>query len=187
MSQLTFRLAAAFAAATALLLAGCTGDDPIVLPGPDPTTAPVFASDEDALAAAEVAYGEYLRASAEITKKDGDDPKSIAPFVTENYLPELLASFADLRSAKKHFVGEITFDHLELQQYSDDLVGPATVAVYLCLDLTAARVNDSTGADVTPDRPVHVPLEVTLETIDRDPELLLASSESWTGEDFCKN
>jgi len=186
MSQLTFRLAAALAAATALLLAGCTGDDPIVLPGPDPTTAPVFATDEDALAAAEVAYGEYLRASAEITKKDGDDPKSIAPFVTENYLPELLEGFTELHDSKRYIDGSIAFDGLELQQYSDDLSSSAIVSVYLCLDVSDARVRDASGEDVTPDRPNVVPLELSFESIDRDPELLLASSESWTGENFCE-
>ena len=186
MSQLTFRVVAALAVTTALLLAGCSGDAPIVLPKPDPTSAPVFATDEDALAAAEVAYGEYLKASAAITKKNGEDPKSIAPFVTDDYLPELIEGFTDLRKAKRHIEGNIAFDNLQLQQYGDDLSNPATVAIYLCLDVTNARVKDAEGADVTPDRPNVVPLELTFETIDRDPELLLDSSEAWTGEDFCE-
>jgi hypothetical protein len=40
-----------------LVLAGCTQPDPMPTPPPTPSASPVFASDEEALAAAEEAYG----------------------------------------------------------------------------------------------------------------------------------
>jgi len=188
MSQLTFRLAAALAAATALLLAGCTGDDAIVLPGPDPTTAPVFATDEDALAAAEVAYGEYLRASDAITAKNGADPNTIGEYVHSEYLPEVLEVFENYRVEGLVTEGVIAFDSVDLQQYSDDLVGPVTITFYVCLDVTRARLLDAEGDDVTPpERDDRVPLEVSMESAERTSELLVKSSELWTGADFCEN
>jgi len=186
MSQLTIRLAAAFAAATALLLAGCTGDDPIVLPGPDPTTAPVFATDEDALAAAEVAFGEYLRASAEISVPDGLEPDTVRPFVTEDYFEEVLASFEKYRAENRFTEGVPNVTEATLQQYQDPMTGPAQVVVYLCLDISEARVVDDVGNDITPaDRVDRVPLEVNFVTNQRTETLLVDSSEPWTGEDFC--
>jgi len=188
MSQLTFRVAAALAVATALLLAACTGDAPIVLPKPDPTTAPVFATDEDALAAAEVAYGEYLKASDAITAKDGADPNTIGEYVHSEYLPEVLESFEDLRTDHLHSQGRLGFDGMTLQQYTDDLSNPATISVYVCVVATNARLLDEDDEDVTPvERDDRVPLEVTFQTEERQPSLLIRSSDLWTGADFCES
>ncbi len=46
-----------------LVLTGCTPGDEVVVPDPEPTVEPMFATDEEALAAAEEAYGAYLAAS----------------------------------------------------------------------------------------------------------------------------
>ena len=188
MSQLTFRLAATLALASALLLAGCTSDRPIVLPGPAPTTAPVFATDEDALAAAEVAYGEYLKASDAITAKNGADPNTIGEYVDSDYLPEVLDSFQKLRDDRLHSRGKLSFDRMTLQQYSDDLESPATISVYLCVVATGVRLFDVHEKDVTPaNRDDRVPLVVSFKTEERETNLLIESSELWTGTDFCEN
>lgn len=187
MPQLTHLTASALALAAILLLPGCTGDAPVVLPSPESSTAPVFATDEEALAAAEAAYGEYLAASNAINAKNGKDPKTIAPFVHADYLPELLDEFDEFREANRHVEGEVTFDSAELQQYSDDLDNPAEVAIYLCLDVSGARLIADDGADVTPQRNERLPLEAVLVTVDREPNLVLKSSELWTGGDFCEN
>jgi len=188
MSQLTFRVVAALAVTTALLLAGCSGDAPIVLPKPDPTTAPVFATDEDALAAAEVAYGEYLKASDAITAKDGADPNTIGEYVHNEYLPEVLESFEDLRSDNLHSEGKLAFEGMTLQQYTDDLSNSATISVYVCVVATDARLLNENNEDVTPvERDNRVPLEVTFQSEERQPNLLIRSSELWTGADFCES
>ena len=184
MPQLSHPAALALVAA-ALLLSGCTGDAPVVLPSPQSSIAPVFASDEEALAAAEEAYGRYLAASDAINAKNGEDPQTIAPFVHPDYLPELLAEFESFRTNKTYVEGNVEFDSIELQQYSDDLDGPAQVAVYLCLDVTKARLMSEDDEDITPNRNDRLPLEVVLETKDREPNLLIKSGELWTGEDFC--
>jgi len=188
MPQLTHLTASALAIAAILLLPGCTGDAPIVLPSPESSTAPVFATDEEALAAAEVAYGEYLEASNAITGKKAADPQDIAPHIHPEYLPEILDSIQDLREKRLHSSGPLTVDSVTLQQYEDDLQGPVTVAVYLCVDASNARLLNESKEDVTPaNRADRVPLEVTFESEERTSNLLMKSSDMWTGDDFCES
>ena len=185
MPQLTRPAALALVAAAALLLSACTGQPPVVLPSPQSSTAPVFASDEEALAAAEVAYGEYLAASDAINAKNGKDPQTIAPYVHHDYLPELLEEFESVKASRTYVAGNVSFDSIELQQYSDDLESPANIVVYLCLDVTSARLMSENGKDITPSRSDRLPLEVGFETDGRSRSLLVKSGELWTGEDFC--
>jgi len=157
-----------------------------VLPTPQSSTAPIFASDEEALAAAEAAYGEYLAASDAINAKDGNDPQSIAPFVHAEYLPTVLEEFESFESRGLSEKGNLSFDSMELQQYEDALSGPARVVVYVCVDASETRVIDKKGDDVTsPDRRTRVPLEVVFETDERMKDLLIFASDVWSGEDFC--
>jgi len=185
MPQLT-RPAALALVATALLLSACTGQPPVVLPSPQSSTAPVFASDEEALAAAEVAYGEYLAASASISSKERADRSTIEDLVTVDYLEEVNEGLDSYEESDIFTDGVGQFDSLTLQQLDESLEGPVVVVVYLCLDLTDVRVVDKSGRDVTPsDRPNRVPLEVAFESVDRTSALLIDSTELWTGVDFC--
>lgn len=186
MPQLTRPAALALVVAAALLLSGCIGEPPVVLPSPQSSTAPVFATDEEALAAAEEAYGRYLAASDAINAKDGKDPQTIAPFVHHEYLPELLDEFESFRANRTYVKGHVLFDSIRLQQYSDDLSGPAQIAVYLCLDVTNARLMSYENKDITPTRNDRLPLEVVFETEGREQQLLVKSGELWTGADFCE-
>ena len=61
----------------ALVLAGCAPDVPAIQVPPTPTVTPLFASDEEALAAAEEAYAAYLAMSDEITSDGGERPERI--------------------------------------------------------------------------------------------------------------
>ena len=58
----------------ALLLSGCLPQQPTATPPPEATAAPIFASDEEALAAATAAYAAYLAMSDQILKDGGKDP-----------------------------------------------------------------------------------------------------------------
>ena len=74
------RLGAALAAAgaLALVLTGCVGS-PAPTPSPTPTeAAPIFASDEEALAAAVKAYELYTRSVAsQVTDDGGVEPERV--------------------------------------------------------------------------------------------------------------
>jgi len=186
MSQLTFRLAATLALASALLLAGCTSDGPIVLPGPAPTTAPVFATDEDALAAAEVAYGEYLKVIDEILADGGKDGDRLLKVATEDVLRFEQTGFDRVLDSGHRSVGHTKFDSMVLQQYEPlAQEGEPMVVVYVCDNLSEVDVVDATGKSVVePGRKSRIPFEVSFD-LTEESALIVSASEGWTGEDFC--
>ncbi len=93
------RLGAALAAvgALALVLTGCVGS-PAPTQSPTPTeAAPIFASDEEALAAAVEAYEALSQQRrTKITDDGGAEPERIDPFVTDR----LCATDACTRSSQ---------------------------------------------------------------------------------------
>ncbi len=148
-------------------------------PVPTPSVTPVFASEEEALAAAEESYKRYLRVSDAIAAEGGTHPERLSPYVTPEELRRANEDFGSLQSATRHMQGESKFDSLTLQRQDAQ-----EIVVYLCLDVSEVRVIDAGGSDVTPaSRVDRVPLEVAF-ALDGS-ELLLDSSDVWDGENFC--
>ncbi|HEX6365881.1 MAG TPA: hypothetical protein VF000_07010, partial [Agromyces sp.] len=86
------------AASVALLLGGCVGvpgatPTPTAAPSPSPSPEPIFASDEEALAAAVEAYERYLRVSQMIGEEGGANPRRILSVVTPEYAEVAIAGF----------------------------------------------------------------------------------------------
>lgn len=168
-----------------LVLSGCLPQSPTVTPTPQPSSTPVFASDEEALAAAEAAYAEYLRVSDAITADGGANPERIEPLVTPERAPAEAEVFAKFASRLLHTQGATAFDSGSLQVYAEDGIGRASLGLYLCIDVTNVRILDSSGSDVTPDRTNRLPLVVAFETRSGNPNLLISGSDAWNGADFC--
>ena len=170
--------------AATLALVGCVpDDDPIVL-DPDPSVSPIFESDEEALAAAEAAYAEYSSVSSNILMEGGQNPDRIEPFVSPDILQNQLDGFSLYSDAGWHISGPSTFDSFVLQQHLEES-DVATVVVYLCVDVSSARVLDASGTDVTPiGREDRVPLEVEVAFANSD-SWLISRTERWGGDDFC--
>ena len=175
----------AFAAAVSVLLlvSGCAPKpvEPLkpVTPVPEHSER-LFETPEEALAAAEAAYAEYQAMSNLIASEGGKDPERIAPYVTEELLPRELEVSGLFTQYELRAEGEATFDSIRLQQYFTASEGHTTVVVYLCNDVSPARIIDKSGADVTPDRPERVLLEVEFEARGPEPiEMLVARSEIW--------
>lgn len=172
-------LVGAVALAGVLLLAGCDGGTPIPTLPPTPSATPIFASEEEALAAAEEAYAAYLEMSTLIGSEGGVDPDRISGLVTADRLKDELRGFETLRESGLRLVGPTTFDVVEVQriEISDE---DAEVVFYACWDASLSRVLNAGGEDVTPvDRVDRVVLEVRLTTSGGRPPLLLASDEEW--------
>ncbi|MEO7290459.1 MAG: hypothetical protein ABIW81_04100 [Terrimesophilobacter sp.] len=174
--------------AAVLVLAGCTPTPPSVTPEPVPSSTPVFASDEDALAAATAAYAKYLEVSDQITADGGKSPDRIAKFVTSNQLVHELDGFKQWSEPDDSSVGSSQFDTVSLQRYDDIAGGKSVVVVYLCVDVSAVRIMNAAGTDVTPaTRPNRYPLEVEFDANSAaDPELVISRSEPWSGNNFCQ-
>ncbi len=135
-------------------------------PEPKPTPTSLFASEEEAFAAAEEVYREYNEAvNAERRGESDADPR--------DYLTGLaLEGDTDARNELRDRGLTIDGDGVVASFNEEQVVltpSPRVIAI-ACLDVSGTRVLDQTGQDVTPtDRAAHVALRITL----------LAHSDTW--------
>lgn len=168
------------AAVLLVLLAGCDGPPSPLTPVPTPSVTPVFASDEEALAAAEASYAAYLAVSDAASADGWRQPELLAEYVTSEELVQTRETYAELAATGRHTQGSSTFDSATLQQFDGQ-----ELAIYLCLDVSKVRLVDADGQDVTPlSRPNRIPLEVGFR-ITESGHLLLSSSDVWDGVELC--
>ncbi|MFC0678712.1 hypothetical protein ACFFGH_12760 [Lysobacter korlensis] len=174
-------------AATLAALTGCSGEPEQEAPAstPSPTAIPVFASEEEALAAAEDAYREYLEMSDAIARDGGRDPERLGSLVTRDELVRAVAEFEAFAESGRQTRGSSRFNTFSLQQY-ESLSKVAQVTVYVCLDVSDVRVVDESGRDITPAREARQPLSVIFVSADEgSQELVLQRSEQWSSN-FCE-
>ena len=168
-----------------LVLTGCRTPDPVVTPAPESTSTPLFASDEEALAAAEEAYAAYLAVSDQILAEGGASPERAYEFMTESMQVDGVAGIKLFVDSGWHTQGSTTFDSLVLQQFTAEGSSSANLIAYACLDVSNIRIIDAAGADVTPaERQNRLPLE--LEFVAESSSIMLVErSDLWSGDDFC--
>lgn len=190
MSLLRTRVAAlATAGAVLIALSGCTTEpepDPSPKPRPSESAAPIFASDDEALAAAVEAYEAYAAVSSEILAGGGKDPSRIDDVVSPAYAPRLREEFDAFSNAGVSSTGASTIDTVSLVSH-EEADGIAHVSVYLCRDVSSVRLFDASGADRTPsEREDRVPSQAFLiSSADSAETLLVDGVERWSGENFC--
>ena len=170
----------------ALTAAGCTPDTPRVERTPTPSATPLFATDEEALAAAEKAYAEYLAVTDEIFEDSGRNPERLLSVATQQVLDAQMQGYSSASAQGWTSVGKTKLDTVFLQQYLPTQ-DRATVSIYGCVDLSDVDVFDASGVSVvSPTRPDRSPFEVTLDRSEGDDRPLIVSGESpWTGTNFC--
>jgi hypothetical protein len=182
------RIAAAGAAAgvLALVLSGCVGTPAPTSTPSASSPAPIFASDEEALAAAVEAYELYSSASAEVTADGGAEAERVDPTVTQAYAVKLHDEFDALEDVGLTMVGTTKIEDAKLAESGYDEQG-ASVSIYFCRDVSGVRVIGEDGADVTPsDREDRTPTQAFFVSSSDDPAILLVDGvEQWSGEDFC--
>ncbi len=141
-------LAAVGAALAAGLVAGCSPTVPPPVPSPSPTPTPLFATEEEAFAAAEEVYRAYVTATSLYASGNTDaDPTQ---FTVGNAYEAELGFWRSYEQGDRRLVGESTigsFNGVEAQ------IHPPTprVTAEVCLDSTDVRVLDLAGNDVTPE------------------------------------
>lgn len=173
-------------AATLASLAACAPGETESMPSPTPTAAqteaPIFASDEEALAAAVTAYERHLSVTREIlagTVQVDEIREVTAP----NYSDERVGELKSFVESGLRASGSTKIDTpslIERSESADEVV----VSIYACQDVSATRLMNSSGEDITPvDRDVRVPL--VLEFRGTSSAILLSGNQLWSGDDFC--
>lgn len=164
-----------------LLLAGCL---PQLPPEPPPTPVPtlLFASDEEALAAAEATYTAYQDLAAEILQDGGRGGERISAVTTADFLDASIKGFIRAERAGWRTVGRSTFRNMVVQSF-DSEADVATVVVYVCEDVSNVEIFGPSGQSlVSPDRPDTAIMQVVL---DRSPDgsmLLIADRQVWSNQ-----
>lgn len=162
-----------------LALSGCGTGDPIPTLPPTPSTTPVFASEEEALAAAEDAYAAYLEMSNLIGSEGGAEPERIEPYAVREFLESALSGFETLRENRWRTTGT-TAIRSSLLQYADleAVEGETVVAAYICEDYSALDVLDESGASVvSSERPDVQAFEIFFDLVEG--KLVGSSLEPW--------
>lgn len=171
-------------------LSGCGSDTPVEIPTQQPTSTPIFASDEEALAAAQEAYAAYQSTEDTILADGGSNPERIEPFAVRDALKSSLEAAGEFRDKKLHSVGDVTFQFSALQDYSVDAIdGIDVVSAYLCADVSGVDVLDESNTSVVPSsRPERQPFQVSFDLIGTEEtklSLVLATRETWGGDGVC--
>lgn len=165
----------------AIALAGCSTQQPTEEIS---TTAaqeqPLFSSDEEALAAAQAAYANYLEVSDQIARDGGANPERLKGLVTSVQYSSELENYKSYSQSGIHASGTSTFDSFHLSNPDIN-----NFSAYVCVDVSSSKVIDSSGKDVTPvGRADRWPLVVTF-SFDVNGSALISGNETWTGTNFC--
>lgn len=161
-----------------LLLSGCLPQQSTVMPTPEPSSTPVFSSDEEALAAATAAYAAYLALSDQIFVDGGASPERLSAVAAGEFLAASVAGFKETQIKGWRSTGGSTFDSVVLQRYDSSFEGESAVTIYLCEDVSAVDVLDAAGMSVVSmDRPPRTLLAATFDLQNRT--LLISSREPW--------
>lgn len=142
----------------------------------------MFASDEEALAAAEEAYGKYLETVTTVLADGGRSPDRLLEYVSAELFARDLPGYQTF--AKNHWraTGHISFT-MQPQQV-DSILGD--LVVYTCEDRTYFDVVDENDLSVLPDRQMaRSAFEVSLDWTGAS--LVIIDQESWTGGGICRD
>lgn len=171
-----------------LALTGCTPEPaPRASETSVPTDAPVFASDEEALAAATEAYATYL-AAGDAAEEAGTPSREHFLSLSSGEAHEsdlsVAASF-DEKGWKQ--VGSTSFDSMTIQSAEINEDEKLEIRVYVCLDVTNSDIVDSSGVSVSQsDRPLRMPLAVAFVGTDQSNDhFQMTESRVWSGSNFC--
>lgn len=174
------------AVALGLLLTGCVGAPaPMPTPTEESTAAPIFASDEEALAAAEAAYQRFIDTTTMITNNGGAPSEKLKSVATGAALDEESDAAKRFREEGFRTIGIVTFRVHKLQSVAQDADARTVITLYVCDDLREVDLLNAAGESmVVEGRVVDVPYIVAVTAIDAD-NLRVSEKELWTRDNFC--
>lgn len=172
-------------AASAFALGGCSPEAAVPSAPPSAEAEPLFASDEEALAAAEAAYAEYLAVSNEILESGGVGEEELRPLVSDQVFEDESASYAERRAKNWRSVGSTELVSTKLQQSSETASG-AEVIAFVCVSyLDVDVVGPDDVSVVNPDRPPYVTFEAVV-SFDSEGKWRLERNEFWEASESCE-
>lgn len=138
------------------VLSGCTPE-----PEPTPTPTAAFASEEEAFAAAEEVYREYIEAFNAVDLSDPQTFESVESLTTGDYRTDERKQMSELSAEGYTRSGELV-----LVSFNGIGVEESTVKARSCEDVSAVVIADASGASVvSPDRPDRYALTVSFELV----------------------
>jgi hypothetical protein len=167
---------------TALAATGCTPEAPRANEKPTPTSTPLFASDEEALAAAEEAYAAYVQLTDEILSSGGLGVERLSEVSTGRQLQTDSEEIRELAALGYRTIGATHFSDMSLQEFVRDRPsGEAVVSVYVCEDVSGVDVVDANGVSVVEEsRPDRVRYQVAFDSEAPRSGLLVSIREPWS-------
>lgn len=172
-------------AGVAATLAACSDTTRIPDPTPEPSAAPLFATDEEALAAAVEVYERYLR-EADEALIDPDRPLSTLEETASDELVEnVLAVRANLDEQGLILTGYRTLEN-SLFQSSVSEDGTTTVTFYVCESVEGTDLLGSDGLSII--EPTRMPLSEWSPTVvfsDDGSQGIVTDRELWQGGGIC--
>lgn len=163
----------------AVVLTGCATPPPMPTAPPTPVDAPVFASDEEALAAAEEAYGAYMAAAVSVMADGGRNAERLTGLITPELLERDRSGYQTFVDNGWRAVGDITFTMLA----QDIDLASGDITTYVCEDRSSFDVVDERSVSVVPpDQPNRTALEVSFVW---QGKLLVSAQNGWEGGGVC--
>ena len=174
--------------ALALAASGCAPEAPRDGHTPTPSATPLFATDEEALTAAEEAYAAYQQVSDAILGGGGAEPERLLDVATEAQYEYEKAGFDEAQARQFRSTGTSKFDSMAVKERGvalDD--GHAVLSVFVCDDYSSVDVVDSAGQSVVAsDRPDRIPRVVFFHAgQSTKAQLVVSRIDEWDGDDFC--
>lgn len=169
-----------------LVLSGCSGAPaPVPSPPASASAAPIFASDQEALAAAEAAYDRFLSMSVAVTNDGGADADRLKSVASGQALDDEAAAAARFLDKGWRTVGSIGFRVSEVQSVSVPRGDKVVISLYVCDDLRDLDIVDGAGTSLVVDgRVVDVPYTVAISGGD-SLSLKVVEKALWTRDNFC--
>jgi hypothetical protein len=174
------------AAVLALVLTGCAPESsPTPLIAAPTQNPPPYASGDEALAAAQSTYEEFMAVANQIIVDGGASPDRIDAVAAPAVAQVEKDGFTDFAGRKLTIEGRSTIRAAFLQSYAPQSPeGRNVVTGYFCVDVSAVTVVDELGESlVQPTRPDATAFEVSFDLVETDPPKLVVSAKNVWGDD----
>lgn len=145
----------------------------------------LFASDEEALAAAEAAYAQYLTVSNRILEDGGVGEEALEPLVSDAVFEDEANGFEYRRENGLRSVGGTELIGSKLQQVISDTESTEVVAFY-CMSYESVDVLDANGQSVVPDDRAPVATYEATVKFTGTSEWVLMTNEFWEEQNLCE-